>query len=176
MFDFVGYLNTCVHCGGVFESPNKRAFLCQECAEFQSKRFNQVIEKHKETNMNDFKKEDIKAGYMVRLRSGEPREAVPVGEKGTLILLNVASGWDYLSAWNSKFDFVHDPESTSDKDIMEVYGYTKGVANYATIFNDPDTAAPRPLLWRRAEPKKLTISQISDLLGYPVEIVESTND
>lgn len=174
MSNFIQVVNNCVHCGRAFRS-SKASWLCDECTESQSKRFNQVLEKHKESNMNDFKKEDIKAGYAVRLRSGEISKVTPVGDRGALILLSV-TGWDYLSAWNNKFDYVHDPESTSDKDIMEVYGYTKGTENYVNIFKDTDIAAHRPLLWKRAEPKKLTVSQVSELLGYPVEIVESTND
>ena len=29
-----------------------------------------------------------------------------------------------------------------------------------------------PLLWERHEPKKMTISQIEEALGYPIEIIK----
>lgn len=59
-------------------------------------------------------------------------------------------------------------ETFSDLDIMKVY-------THQNIFK-PAFEGVLGVVWERKEPKKLTVSEIEDLLGYPVEIVKESEE
>lgn len=116
--------------------------------------------------MNNFTRKDIKPRYVVELRDGSLHIAVPVGNEHLLILVG-NEGWDYLNSWD--IDLKIGNGNPSSLDIVAVYGYVQGISNYYRAGRIDTTA--RNILWRRVEPKKMTVSEISDILGYPVEIV-----
>lgn len=125
-------------------------------------------------NNDTFTKCDLRIGYTVKLRNGEFRIVMPVND-GTLILYGGPGKWEYLSSWNTalyykEFDLITRTPMFDEKyDIMEVYGFVKGTENYDRV-GDLD-ACHKPLLWSRVEARKMTVSEISKELGYPVEIV-----
>lgn len=106
-----------------------------------------------------FTKDDLKVGYVVKLRNGDVRIYMPcsffsfslVSTNGTI---------------TSCYDI--DLRNTEDScwDVMEVYGYAKnaGSALMTSIQN-------RELLWKREETKKMTVEEIEKELGYKIEIV-----
>lgn len=128
-----------------------------------------------------FKKEDIKAGYAIRFRCGEVRVIMPAGEKGTLIAVNFEGYWDYLSCWDDELKTRKNNlgiplvNRTPETDIVEVYGYVHGTDRYKLMFCG-DNIQHRPLLWKRNEAKKMTVSEINAALGYEVEIVAEKED
>lgn len=124
-------------------------------------------------NRNTFTKEDLKSGFVVKLRNGEHRMVMRAGGF-TKILVNPSTGaWEYLSSWNNdlRSTRVYPATNLLDKkhDIMAVYGLVKGPAFYAGVLQA--ATGCRELLWERKEAKKLTVEEISKMLGYEVEIV-----
>lgn len=125
-----------------------------------------------------FTRSDMKPGYVVKLRNGEYRMAIPIGQSGALILTNGLTSsengkWNYLINWNTDFkansSCFSNIGSIEAYDIMVVYGYICGTENYSRCgYISSDN---RPVLWERKEAKKMTIAEIEDELGYSIEIV-----
>lgn len=125
-------------------------------------------------------KADLKPGYMVRVRSGEAalRDMIMPRENTYAMVLTFtvghdSSGWMWcpIESYNEDLtDKGYDKLSdASTNDIMEVYGYSM-YAHRVLDTNHPEKY--RPLLWKRSEPKKMTMEEICEALGYDVEIVE----
>ena len=147
------------------------------------KEYEHYIQKEKEKEMKNarseqkFTKDDLKPGYVIKLRNGKYYIIWIVG-KETLIATDGNLDWQYLSsAWDDRLDSICRsgkayPAITHDKmrDIVEVYGYVQGGEYYARGSGEisPDH---RPLLWSRQEAKKMTVEEIEKALGYKVEIV-----
>lgn len=112
------------------------------------------------------------------LRSGEIRILAKVGNSGTKILVNPATGaWNYLSHWDVSGRVRHTINAAvgetalgKNNDIIEVWGRVTGTANYGTALW-PSTEG-RKLLYRRTPPVKLTYAQLCEKLGYEVEIID----
>ena len=128
-----------------------------------------------------FTREDIQAGYVVRLRKGETRIVLPAGRNGTLIAVNRDHEWDYVSHWTSDLRArvyvldglsprLEDSKVVSEYDIVAVYGFVTNPNDYGDTTRV--SKHNRPVLWERVDPKKMTVSEIAEALGYPVEIVE----
>lgn len=132
-------------------------------------------------SVQKFSRDDLKVGYVVELRNGEFRMVMPAGKEGTLILAgNAKHDWDYLSRWDynlnassKKFECGF-PGITAIQygkqfDIVAVYGLITNT-KYYNLCGDlgPDH---RPILWGRVERKKMTVAEIEEKLGYPVEII-----
>lgn len=148
-----------------------------------------AICKNVKVEEKQFTRDDIKAGYVVKLRNGELRMVVPIGSQDALIVTNGRSekskcSWRYLSNWNDDLtasmyhfaQYIHTISSfeelkndTKRFDIMKVFGYVRGTENYheAGLLWEKN----RPLLWERKESKKMTVAEIEKELGYSVEIV-----
>ena len=125
--------------------------------------------KDAEKTKTTFTKSDIKPGYVVQLRNDKFRMAIPVGEKGALVLTDETGDWAYLNSWDDNFNKKADPIDPRGLDIVAVYGLVRGTKNYdkaGRLMHDG-----RPTLWKRDETKKMTVSEISKALGYEVEIV-----
>lgn len=127
-------------------------------------------------NKQKFTRDDLKPGYIVKLRDGT-FYAIQIAGRETLIATDAQSEWEYLSrGWDIDMDSTNHggktfPYPTHDKtkDIVEVYGYVQGSENYARcgwISSDH-----RPLLWSRQGLKKMTVEEIEKELGYKVEII-----
>jgi len=141
-----------------------------------------ILLTYKEKEMKDtkqtFTRDDLKAGYIIKLRDGTCRSIQMVGRE-TLIAV-AGSGdknWTYVSrGWDPRMEHRDHggpmfPYPTHDKtkDIVAVYGYVQGSEHYCdcgVISTDY-----RPLIWSRVDPKKMTVEEIEKELGYRVEIV-----
>lgn len=131
-----------------------------------------------------FTKKDLRSGYVVEFKNGIRRLVTRSGMV-TQILTNPETGeWNYLqSGWRDDLTACDDryramcsSECTSPKlypkeyDIVKVWGLIKSTDNYHNVFTT--NTASRDLLWEREpEAKKLTVDEISKLLGYKVEVV-----
>jgi hypothetical protein len=124
-------------------------------------------EKEKETMNKNFTKADLKVGYVVKTRSGTLYMVMP--EKDDNLIL-VREGRHGEPVNNYLPDLMHNLSSRFDciqtLDIMEVYG--RPALKYHAL--DISTER-RPLLWKREEPKEMTLEEVEKALGYPVKIV-----
>jgi hypothetical protein len=143
--------------------------------------------------MSIFKKEDIKAGYLLKVKDTETGETfnmtvVPTIEckpsflaellgviphaEGDLAVCCPGENWWGLPDFDD--DLVQD--GTCCYQVVAVYGYT------APKFLLDNSTEERELLWEREEEqptedtqpevKKMTVAEIAEALGHPVEIVE----
>lgn len=144
------------------------------------KEYEQFIQKEKEKEMKNeqkFTKDDLKPGYVIKLRNGKYYIIWIVG-KETLIATDGNLDWQYLSnGWDDRLNSTYRggktyPAITYDKtkDIVEVYGYVQGGEYYARGSGEI-SSCHRPLIWSRQEAKKMTVEEIEKVLGYKVEIV-----
>ena len=121
--------------------------------------FYEDVEEHKENGM--FTKDDLKVGYLVKLRNEQIAHVVNTQEKGL--------GLNFENAWDTLRDYSNDltNETASGFDVDEVYGLTKEGMN-AHMF----TVSGRKLLWKREEVKEMTIEDIQKALGHKIKVVE----
>jgi hypothetical protein len=110
----------------------------------------------------NFTKADLKVGYVVKQRDGDLSMIMP-GLGGKMVTVNKDGRWSSINSYNA--DLCCPGCSTGD--IMEVYGYSSW--NYRALTIE---TVDRDLLWKREDPKKMTVKEIAEALGYPVEIVE----
>lgn len=131
-----------------------------------------------------FTKKDLRSGYVVEFRNGVHRLVARSG-MFTQILINANTGeWnDLQSGWRDDLTVNDDycrkmcgsecPEPKyhpKDYDIVRVWGLIKSTAAYHQTLTTKISG--RDLLWEREpEAKKLTVDEISELLGYKVEVV-----
>lgn len=104
---------------------------------------------------------DIKSGYICKTRDGELFMCLRSNqEKFDKIFANQEE-----IIYGNCYDEL-DYRFYDSKDITEVYGLVSDHYNPYRISTDG-----RPLLYKRPDPKELTVEQISKLLGYEVKIV-----
>ena len=107
---------------------------------------------------------ELKVGYVLEILNDEDVSFVMVLPSVTDDL--VVSGpaeWFPLRCLNDNLEYM-------DCKVMKVYGLSTN--QYAHQLSEEC----RELLWTRREVSKLTKSQIEELLGYPIEIVEEDKD
>ena len=141
---------------------------------------------------NILKKEDLKSGYVVKLRNGELRMVMRAGNFTKILVNPMTQEWDYMSAWSDalksnrrtkklntqtygvqgliSFQQVRDESF----DIIEVYGLLCSTKEYGEALTC--ATEHRKLLWKRSEPKKMTVAEISEKLGFEVEIVAEAQE
>lgn len=110
-------------------------------------------------NNKQFTKDDLKVGYVVKLRNGDVRMYMPcsfcsfslVSTNGTI---------------TSCYDIDLTNTEGSCWDVMEVYGYAQNGSSALMI-----SIQNRERLWTREETKKMTVEEIEKELGYKIEIV-----
>lgn len=102
-----------------------------------------------------FEKKDLQVGQLVKLRDGTFRIVMPVGCKGSLILLGEYGVWDYLSHWDDLLlEKSRDPEAPN-KDVVVVYGLIEGTVNYGKLgYLDPQY---RSVIWKRKPPEIIAV-------------------
>lgn len=133
---------------------------------------------------NIFKKADIKAGYLLRVKAGDKEvnmTVAPVREYTASPMGHLLFGYKDTAAgdlaccgadgWYPLNCFNDDLQTVEGEQVVAVYGYT--YPRYL-LANSTDG---RELLWAREEDKpepakKMTVAEIAEALGYPVEIVE----
>ncbi len=125
------------------------------------------------------KKDDIRSGYLVKLRDNSFRMVIRAGSF-TKILIAEDGSWNYLgSGWDSELKasntyknchlegILHEPVH----DIVAVYGLIRGTEHYnkALCFSPEH----RELLWKRPEPVCMTLQQICEHLGVDSLVIVS---
>lgn len=109
------------------------------------------------------KKEDLKVGMVLEMedKSDTTRELC--------MILPTAHGDLCVSGKKMWFplDSLNDNLETFRRKVIKIWGLSS--SNYAAHRLE---TLDRTLLWERKEPKELTVSQIEELLGYPVKIVK----
>ena len=112
--------------------------------------------------------EDIKSGYVVRLRNGQLFMCMRYNDeyyfkvffsKEKSCIADVAKCYNGLKS-----------KSHKNFDIVEVYGLTNISCRCMDVSTDG-----RKLLYQEEKPKKMTISEIEEKLGYKIEIVSDEN-
>lgn len=115
-------------------------------------------------------RDDLKPGYVVRTRDGK---FLLVAETSfEKYLMDMRIGAFPLKYWlpdMRKFSPFIDGRNPCD--IMEVYGLPYSPSDVLTVRIDT-----RELLWKRSEPKKMTMEEICEALGYDVEIVKEVGN
>ena len=123
----------------------------------------------------------IKSGFVVKVREGFCFTVMRVNDF-TKILVDDEGDWSYLSNWNNELKAAARPYyrnetppykyfKPADKrfDIVEIYGLLSVTDNYGSALCCRPTG--RPLVWKRWEPIKMTLSQVEDRLGFPIELI-----
>lgn len=127
--------------------------------------------KEKEKTMNkQFTKDDLKVGYVVKTRArGLFMVAINADEK--LVLADTDQRWVRYEELNDDLthgvgSMIFDNTVCKNYDIVEVYGYSRLNCTTALVSTEN-----RPLLWKREEPKEMSLEEVEKALGYPVKIV-----
>lgn len=123
-------------------------------------------------NKNIFPLEDIKAGYLLVVKDKKSNAKfnmtvlngknymTPVDNNIQLACVSLDGAYYWpLYKFNSNLEYI-------DIIIEKVYGCT---INSQLLKCSTDN---RTLLWERKEPKKMTVQEVCDALGYDVEIVK----
>lgn len=108
--------------------------------------------------------EDIKSGYVVKLRNGKLLMCMRYEQKNFLKAFVAKSGVPFVDVakhYDGLKSIVH-----KNKDIIEVYGLSSNPFTCMDISTDY-----RPLLYQEEKPMKMTISEIEEKLGYKIEVV-----
>ena len=117
---------------------------------------NEIVVEYKEDN-----KMELKEGMIIECRNGDR------------YLLRTACG-ELVASSNDKYiSLDYDEELNENKyfdkdfDVMKIYkSNARGLGN---LFNDNYLEC----IWERKEPKKMTLAQISEALGYEVEVIDN---
>lgn len=119
-----------------------------------------TVVEYKEDN-----KMELKEGMIVECRNGSRYLLRKV--RGNL-LLSANEGWDECTYDNNFVDIGEDSkEFNGDYDIMKIYESNAHVL--VNLFDDDFLEC----IWERKEPKKMTLAQISEALGYEVEVIDN---
>lgn len=111
---------------------------------------------------------DIKVGYVVELRDGTLLMCMEYGKDGLKCFAKENSALLDINKSYTGFNF----NSNYMYDVMKVYGFSKHASSSANISTDfRDLLYIRNLLYKREEPKKMTIKQVEKKLGYKIELV-----
>ena len=127
-------------------------------------------------NMNEnMNLKDLRSGYVVQLRNGRLYMVMRVGRFTRALVRPGTNDWRYLDSEYDenltckKANPMNYYKKMTDLDIVKVWGLINESDFYSLALST--VTEHRKLLWSRSEAKKLTVDQISELLGYPVEIV-----
>ena len=104
---------------------------------------------------------ELKEGMIIECRNGER------------YLLRTACGELVASSNNEYISLDYDEKLNENKyfykdfDVMKIYTSKSFILN--NLFNDNYLEC----IWERKEPKKMTLAQISKVLGYEVEVIDN---
>lgn len=152
-FDRLGYYNS----DGIVVSSYCNRELVTNVEEFLERAAKLKGFTYKRKDMNNFTKDDLKSGMVVRIRTKEMY--LVVGDK---IISN--AGFMYLRSYDMNLKCT----TFSKYDIIEVYD---NVESWGEGFSVGLSDAPNygKLIWERVEPKEYTMQEIAYKLGIPVE-------
>ena len=119
-------------------------------------KINQIVVEYKEDN-----KMELKEGMIIECRNGDRYLLRKFGD-------------DLIGSNNIKYIYIDYDEDLNenkycqeDFDIMKIYESNACVLG--KLFNNDYLEC----IWERKEPKKMTLAQISEALGYEVEIIDN---
>lgn len=113
--------------------------------------------------------EQLKSGFIVRLRSGDLWMVTRIGVNFTKVIVDGKGNYRYLSAYNDSLLVKSGKKELNEMDIVEVYGLVEGSMFYGEASNI--TVEHRPCLWKRCEKREVTLEEIEEKFGCPVVIV-----
>ena len=117
------------------------------------------------------KKSDLKAGMRVKDKKGRIWLLMETknGLGGAHILNEryQESSFNVDAVLGDDLTFIGNMTQNPSSDIVEVYDIPKFIHEYFSFMN-----LDYQILWKRVEPKKLTVAEIGELLGYPVEVIK----
>ena len=115
------------------------------------------------------KKSDLRTGYRVTTRSGKKYTVLidAVNVHGTESIFASKGGFNYFSHYD---DDLRCRSENKNYDIVKV----EVPCGPGTTLKDNDNGFIT--LWVRPEPKEMTLAEIEAALGYPVKIIERSND
>lgn len=109
-------------------------------------------------------KMELKEGMIVECRNGNKYLLRNV--RGEL-LLSANEGWNKYTYDNNFVDIGEDAKAfNGDYDIMKIY------ESKAYVLEDLFNNNYLTCIWERKDPKKMTLAQISEALGYEVEVID----
>lgn len=114
-------------------------------------------------------KSDLKAGYAVVTRDGHAGIIINTGHTELSIAYldpSYRNGWDPVNCYLDDLTWGVLP---CGNDICEVFGYPGW---NGALLAEHSICEHRNLLWKRKEPKKMTVAEVCEALGYDVEIVK----
>lgn len=108
---------------------------------------------------------ELKEGMIIECRNGYRYLLRNV--RGNLIL-SANKGWAVYVYDNKFIDIGKDAKAfNGDYDIMKIY------ESKAYVLEDLFDDKYLECIWKRKEPKKMTLEQISKALGYEVEVIDN---
>lgn len=107
------------------------------------------------------KKEDLKVNDIAKFRDGTMCMVHTFMDKKIFVAV---AGWNPFSCYTGSL--LEKKGRYTDLDIVEVRRPVKEYQLCHCSWKDA------PIIWERKEPKKMTLSEISEILGYEVEIVD----
>ena len=123
-------------------------------------KLNKIVVEYKEDN-----KMELKEGMIIECRNGDRYLLRNV--RGDLIL-SANNGWVEYVYDNNFIDIGDDAKAfNGDYDIMKIY------ESKAYVLEDLFDNNYLTCIWERKEPKKMTLAQISEALGYEVEVIDN---
>ena len=106
-------------------------------------------------------KKNLKDGYVVEILNDEG-ETILCGiyhNKDDELAISGEHTWYPVKRLDDSLEYRGDK-------IMKIYGRSNNKASYKV------SAEGRGLIWERVEPRKMTVAEIEEALGYPVEVVK----
>lgn len=139
-------------------------YVCDNCYLYYGnlyyKNSNLPVVDYKEDN-----KMELKEGMIVELRNGDRYLLRRVDDE---LLLSANQRWVEYTYDNNFVDIDEDAkEFNGEYDIMKIY------ESHAHVLEDLFNNNYLTCVWERKEPKKMTLAQISEALGYEVEVVDN---
>ena len=114
---------------------------------------------------NEDNKMELKEGMIIECRNGNRYLLRNV--RGGLIL-SANQGWEECVYDNNFIDIAEDAKAfNGGYDIMKIY------ESKAYVLEDLFDNNYLECIWERKEPKKMTLAQISEALGYEVEVIDN---
>ena len=109
-----------------------------------------------------FTKSDLKTGMGVVLRNGDKAHVLLGTDDGDVMRFLEKDTWDTLKSANEDLTW----KGMDNFDIVEVYS-TKLASRYLT-----DMVFKAKCVFKREEPTKMTMKEINEHFGKPIEIIE----
>lgn len=112
-------------------------------------------------------KSELKTGMIVTYRDGKQRVVFrdTAMSKYNKDFVTDGVGWSSLSTWEEDLTC----SLFKEMDIMKVEVATSFVMMCRNPVDIPSSY--RKTIWERPTPKKITVSEIEDILGYKIEII-----